>query len=432
MGDMMNNSRFYRGLCASAIGGAMLIAGTAPALAQASPETEIDALIDSSATPAGTVTVARSQADAGDLLGAAATLEGALLAEASDESADVRLYYVTILCRLDDRQRAGIELAKIDGATLSASSWAEVQQACGALPRPAANEGNRRASRLSVELSTGIAYNSDAYGVVANQFNLPGALDLSNDGLSFTASLSLDGRAAISGDSQVYYGVSAQTNNSISGPDLDYQFGSAWLGYAYQGDTIGASFGGVVRHGRIAGSPYVTEYGGQADLTARVADTGRIALRGEAVKQDYNFALPGYSRDGGRYDLALEYQGRPGIGTSYVVGAAYELKDADTHVLGYRGFRGYAGLRTPIAANGTYAGLSAIIRHVNYRDTPLIPDRIETRYFVRGAIGVPIGDSGFAIEGAASYTRRNYNAASLIRDYDSVGAELRLIYSFGK
>ncbi|QNQ11076.1 hypothetical protein [Sphingomonas alpina] len=431
MGDMMNNGFFFRSLRASVIGGTLLVAAVGPALAQSSPETEIDALIDSSASPAGTLAAARGQADAGDLLGAAATLEGALLAEPSDESADVRRYYITILCRLDDRQRAGVELAKLDGATLSDTGWAEIQQACGALPRPAAIDGNHRPSRLSVELSTGIAYNSDAYGAVANQFDLPGAIDLSDDGLSFTASASIDGHAPLGGNGHVYYGLAAQTNNPISGPGFDYQFGSAWLGYGYQGEAIGASFGGVLRHGRIAGSPYVTEYGGQAELTARVAETGRVALRGEAVKQDYNFALPAYSRDGGRYDLALEYQGRPGTGTSYVVGAAYELKDADTHVLGYRGFRGYLGLRTPIVANGTYAALSAIVRHVNYRNAPLIPDRIETRYFARGAIGVPIGDSGFAIEGAASYTRRNYNAASLIRDYDSVGAELRLIYNFG-
>src|SRR5262245_2940264 len=58
--------------------------------------------------PAAVIGKARQQASAGDLLGAAATLEGALLAHPNAQ--DVRAVHAAILCRLDDRQGAALDL----------------------------------------------------------------------------------------------------------------------------------------------------------------------------------------------------------------------------------------------------------------------------------------------------------------------------------
>jgi hypothetical protein len=115
-----------------------------------------------------------------------------------------------------------------------------------------------------------------------------------------------------------------------------------------------------------------------------------------------------------------------------VIGSAFEHKTAETRDLGYTGGRIYAAVSLPLDDGGRYAGLSATARHLVYRTDFFGDHRIETRLFGRAAIGTPIGGTGFDLEAAASYTRRDYNGMSFLHDYDNVGGELRLIYKFGR
>ena len=68
--------------------GAMILA-VAPAMAQ-DAAADIDAMIDAAASAAGTLRLARSQANQGDLTRAAATLERALLGGTPKRDAGVR------------------------------------------------------------------------------------------------------------------------------------------------------------------------------------------------------------------------------------------------------------------------------------------------------------------------------------------------------
>jgi hypothetical protein len=401
----------------------------APAMAQDSAA-DIDAMIDATGSPAGTLRLAHSQADQGDLTGAAATLERALLDGATTRDAGVRLYYITILCRLDDHERARLEAMRVDASGATPGAVAEARAACGSLDLPA---GSAAASNSGVvgNIAIGIAYDTDTSAALSPIFALPGVAVASNDGLSVVGSAQVDARAS-SGPGYVYGGLSAMTKNSVSGPDLDYQIGTLRGGWGIQGGAIGFELGAMLRHGRLFGHPFYSEYGGQSEISTAAGANGRVALRGELVHQDYVGSLALADRDGTRYDLALEYRAAMARDHGWVLGAAFEDKTARTRNLGYAGWRLYAAARLPVSEAGTYTALSATVRHVNYRDVALVADRIETRWFTRAALGTPLGSGPIDIEGAVSYTRRDYNAASGLHDYDSFGAELRLVLNFGR
>jgi len=88
------------------------------------------------------MTLARRQIGASDLLGALGTLERVLFAH--PEAIPPRLLYASLLCRLDDRQGAELELGLLDGKPIADSDWAGVAAACGPVPRPAPPKRGKR------------------------------------------------------------------------------------------------------------------------------------------------------------------------------------------------------------------------------------------------------------------------------------------------
>ena len=88
------------------------------------------------------VALARRQIAAADLTGALGTLERVLFA--NPEAVPPRLLYASLLCRLDDRQGAELELGLLAGKRIDDSDWAGVTAACGAVPRPARGKGKKR------------------------------------------------------------------------------------------------------------------------------------------------------------------------------------------------------------------------------------------------------------------------------------------------
>ena len=332
------------------------------------------------------------------------------------------------MCKLGDRPRATIELAKLNGIGASDQDWAATQSACGDLPRPTGNNGIK--ALFTGELTAGIAYDSDALGALAVQFALPGIPGIRDDGFSFIGSLDLAGRIP-TGNTFVYGRLTALTKNSIAGADLDYQLGDLQLGYGITAGKAELSAGFFGRYGRIGGRDFVGEYGGAARATVPVSARSRIGLEGVVVHQSYAGGTTFAARDGMRYDLALDLQGSTPSGAHYALGAAFEDKTADTRALGYSGGRVFGAVRVPLTAQGLYGALSATLRHVAFRAPALGGRQIETRYFARAALGVPLRDR-LNIEAAVSYTARDYNAASLLADYHSVGGELRLVWNFGQ
>lgn len=112
-----------------------------PAAAQTAP-VEPEALVDASLAPDTGLALARQQITDADLLGAVGTLERVLLVR--PDAAAPRLVYASLLCRLDDRAGAQIEIDLMNGRAAPDEAWSEVRAACGPTnPSPASTGGTR-------------------------------------------------------------------------------------------------------------------------------------------------------------------------------------------------------------------------------------------------------------------------------------------------
>ncbi|HEY5723985.1 MAG TPA: hypothetical protein VIT45_16870 [Allosphingosinicella sp.] len=116
----------------------LLLALSASALlpAAAAAQDDLDALATATEQVDSGMALARRQIAASDLPGALGALERILLAH--PEAVPPRLLYASLLCRLDDRQGAELELGLLAGKQIGDPDWAGVEAACGAVQRPAA------------------------------------------------------------------------------------------------------------------------------------------------------------------------------------------------------------------------------------------------------------------------------------------------------
>jgi hypothetical protein len=111
------------------------------AAAQSSP-TDPDTLITAALSPGTGIALAHSQIADRDLLAALGTLERVLFAH--PEAVPARLLYTSLLCRLDDREGAEVEIRLLAGQPIAAADWSEVTTACGSIAPPAPPRGRRQ------------------------------------------------------------------------------------------------------------------------------------------------------------------------------------------------------------------------------------------------------------------------------------------------
>lgn len=105
-----------------------------PVLAQTDAMRDLNDLVDASRDPQAGIRLARDQYGAGDLTGAEATLERVLLDH--PEHDDALILHASLLCRMDDKEGARIELAELKFG-ISEQAWDDVTDACGSgMPRP--------------------------------------------------------------------------------------------------------------------------------------------------------------------------------------------------------------------------------------------------------------------------------------------------------
>lgn len=120
----------YRGV--SAVLAFMAASTVLPQSVTAQSLEALDQLVLAGAKSADGVTLARSQAGSGALLDALATLERVLLTDPANKPA--RLLHATILCRIDDRDGAAAEFAKLKSKDFKKPEWAAARAACAAPP----------------------------------------------------------------------------------------------------------------------------------------------------------------------------------------------------------------------------------------------------------------------------------------------------------
>lgn len=382
---------------------------------------------------------ARGRASAGDLVGAAAALERLLLNRPNWHAA--RLFYAAVLLRLDDLQAARRELELLKGVQLSPEQTAEVAKYTRQTERRDAT------SRLSGQVSVGVAYDGNAVGTLANAVDLGAGTPIEDDGLSLTTTASLNAATRIGGGTELFAQLSGLSKTDLSGPDQRYVRADAQAGVGFAAGGVGVRVAAVVRDVSIFGDHYQFDYGGRIELRRRLGSRTAINASLEVVDQDYDdvgFGLPGLGdgRDGVRIDGSIGISTRLTARQTLSLDIGYDDKDADYRPFAYRGAYASAAYAA-LLGRGGYASLSAQVRRFNYRAADLLVSpvrRRDTRSFFRAALGAPL--SAFTVsgvtsdfrerlllEGAISYNRRDSRAPYL--DYDSFGAETRLIYRFG-
>ena len=382
---------------------------------------------------------ARSRASAGDLVGAAAALERLLLNRPNWHAA--RLFYAAVLIRLDDLQAARLELALLKGLPLSPAQTAEVAKYTRQTERRDA------LTRFSGQASVGVAYDSNAVGALANAVNLGAGIPIDDDGLSLTAAAALRGATRLGTGGEVFASVAGLSKTDVSGPDQRYVRADAQLGVGFAVGGVGIRVAALARDVSIFGDHYEFDYGARAELTRRLGTRTALNATLEVVEQDYDepgIALAGLGdgRDGTRIDGSIGVATRLTARQTLSFDVGYEDKDADHLPFAYRGPHASAAYAA-LLGRGGYASLSAQVRRYNYRaaDLTISPvRRRDTRSFFRAVLGAPLSAfsaSGVTndfrerllLEGAISYIRRDARLPFL--DYDSFGAETRLIYRFG-
>lgn len=99
-----------------------------PAFAQSLED--LDRLAQGSATPADGLALARAQAGAGGLLDALATLDRVLAVDPKHKQA--WLLHASLLCRIDDRDGAAVEFARLKSKDYKPAEWRAAQMPCAA------------------------------------------------------------------------------------------------------------------------------------------------------------------------------------------------------------------------------------------------------------------------------------------------------------
>ncbi len=401
---------------ATGVSALVLALTAAPVAAQEDVDAaSLDSLSEAAeSTESALATAAEQEAD-GDLLGAASTLERALLNR--PEADDVRLAYATVLCKVDDKESARIEIGALRLRPTTGDAWRQMLEACG----EEFNNIARRTGRIGGTMSAGIAYQEDAYGEVnAFSYFLPPSVD----GLAFVANAQINARVP-AGGAFFYSDIYAQNHTAVSGQGSDYQIGDLTVGFGTETDSSEFSGGALVRHGRIAGDKYFTAVGGEINAVFRAGGNGRISLRGEAVSEDYILN----DIDGWHYSVQAGYQWFPTLAHSFSIAAGFETKDAEFDVFGYDAYSVAAAARFPLGEGGAYGKMSATLRYVDFHNMEFFDDRHETRIYTRAAIGVPLVKRSLFLEAGTSYRTRDYNLY-YYNDYNSWGGDLQLVWNF--
>ena len=106
----------------------LLAALVLPQPASAQSLEDLDQLVQGSVKPADGLALARAQVGSGGLLDALATLERVLTVEPKHKQA--RLLHASLLCRIDDRDGAAAEFARLRSKDYKKAEWNAALMPC--------------------------------------------------------------------------------------------------------------------------------------------------------------------------------------------------------------------------------------------------------------------------------------------------------------
>ena len=391
---------------------------------------------------------ARSEANAGELLSAAGALERILLAQPNAHQA--RLFYAAVLYRLGDYQGARQQLNQLDNVELTPLQRAEKERYERSIAKRLAR------FEFTGQVAAGLAWQEDAGRAVNTVQEFFDPLIEAEEGTAQVYSGRVDALYKLrpEGEFAIYGSLAGYHQEQIDGPETEFQRGEMRFGVRHVGRMTAWNGGIVARKLRLFQEDYLTELGAEAALNKRINTATTVHLTGEAVSQEFDNEPPflaffGGFRDGSRAEVGVGVTHRFSSRSILSAALGYEWKEAQRDPWSYEA----PSLRASydhLFGRGVYASLSGQVRNVKYAeeddflfnfDTFEPTRREDQRTYARAALGAPIsafsreGATGdiredLKIEGAVNYTGRETEPP--LADFEGWGAELRLIWRFGR
>lgn len=390
---------------------------------------EIDEEIDASALPDKALALARKQAEEGNTSTAVATLERVLMHHPREDT--VRLYLVTLLCRLDSRAAARRQLGELANPKADSPARAEATAACAPRPPKPARNSAAETSGTRGRLSAALMVDSDLENELKTQFDLPNAVSRQS-GLSLGADVELAHRMALGKTDFLVAGLSGQLKEALAGPSSGYGIGGLRLGYGFVRSGLRLTVTGTYQHVWLNGDSVLDEYGGQLQAAFRTGARARLVVTADIVHQQLARSSGGpRPLDGERYGMRANFTLQPKPGTLLSFGAGLQYKDARGRTNSYLAPLVSAEAQFPLDRAGLYARASLRFRRVFY-EAEAGSGRRESQIAGQFVLGKHIAGPRLAIEAAARYGSRIYNATSGLANYHNATGELRLIWRFGR
>jgi hypothetical protein len=389
------------------------------------------------------IAYARNEAQNGHLLNAAAALERILMSHPNASS--VRLLYVAVLYRLNDLAEARQQLKEIDTSHLSALQSAEYGKF-----RRLIDHG-QAPTKITGDVIAGVDAESDVIAALLQQTQFISGHHFQANGATMIGAgdIALSHDLDLNGDYTLLTSASIYSRTSFEGPNADFAMGDFRLGIGSASPSYDWQVGAVLRDYMLFSDPYLVQYGaiaqGSWHQSMSLTWNASLEVDGQSFHEPPVF---------GGHGLIDDPQNGPRIAAS--VGAAYRLDAYSTFALNL-GYDGAWASYGPygydaeylnldyhaLLGRGAYFDSSGDVYYYNYRgaDPGLFNRRIEElRSDARLALGAPlsafteIGATGdvlenLILEGSVSIVDQATRLP--IADYDSGGAQVRLIWKFG-
>ncbi len=374
--------------------------------------------------------------EAGDMISAAAALERVLLVDPDWHEA--RLLYAVVLYRMDNLDSASTELELLKDVVFPPATAADYDYYVDRVAQA------RKTSDFDGQIVLGFSYDDTVLGTLSDIF---GFVNAEGDGAT-TASARLSWRHELSAAKELDFvaNLRAYTKQYFDFDDFSYAVFQADAGLKGAVDKFDWQALAVARTVRVDGERYVNSMGAKFDISRDLSAQTTLGLSLGYNDLDYDnitvagfptFAEEGRSGDEMIEKISITHKIDPRNTLMFALGATQ--RDADVDAFAYDAFQVEAAYAHEWG-KGVYSDFEYAFQNREYDD---FFSREEDLHYARASLGVPLrilwpgGErptlkqiEQMSIETSIYHERRE--ADSVFFEYDNTGADIRLVWGFGK
>ncbi|GHB04547.1 hypothetical protein GCM10009069_28910 [Algimonas arctica] len=380
---------------------------------------------------------AKQQAESGDLIDAASTLERLLIQDGNWDSA--RLFYAVVLYNLDDRKAADREFTLLETRDLTAEQLDTVGNYRQAIQDDADSAGGYKRTVMYTRVLFTSRYDDNAGAVVAD--TVIGNRGRGDESFGLTLQTGIQHELKALPDVKIFASGTFQNRRHEDFSEADYDVYGVSLGVRGIKDKHSWSLSGNVRSIDINSRNFVDQLEGSASYGLQASQKLRLRAFGRYADQSYKNTetnLSASDRSGHFIDTGAGLDFKFSEKLSATAEAAYQTVSAKVDKFNYEGPR--LTVRSRYNVNTTvYLDASGTYRKLDYDLADGETVAREDKFLrLRGALGVnpamllaPRYADGLlgkvTVEIAGHHSERLTNSGP---DFENTGGEIRLILDF--